>query len=338
MAIKLSIKKRNAHAKTAELKSLDDAFITIGSDPSATVYLPDTSIAPEQAVIINEDNEFLLISRADGTKLNFENLQREGRRVLSHGDELVIGDFLLNLSLNGEIPSSEAKTQVAESALVTTNGHSLAKKVKEKNVNNPHKDFAEILDTLRTEEDKYYFQIEIEGRPGGRLPIDDTNMILGWDLTQKYLSLVPNIVVTPRATVRKDWSGVIVHPQEEKMIWVNGEEIKEPTRLQNGDRLSLTNSDGFLSEMSVVFYEPTSMLVLDSLLPQQLPPPVVPVKIEDDIIEEAFVDNKKNQSVVKSPTNNRTIFGYFSLMEVAVLVLGTLVTAFIIFLVLELSS
>lgn len=335
MAIKLSIKKRNANAKTAELKTFYDAFITIGSDPSATVCLQDSSIAFEQAVIISEGDEFLLINRADGTKLNFESLIREERRVLSQGDELLIGDFLLSLYLNGDSPITEKSETTTETALVTTNGQQLQKQPQEKSLATTHKGFADILEKIRTEEDKYYFQIEIEGQPKQRLPLTETDMVLGWDLTQKHLSLIPNIVVSPRAILRKDWSGVVIQPQGERMVWLNGEELTTQTRLQNGDRLAITNADGFLSEVSVVFYEPMSMLVLDSLLPQQLPSPT---HIEKDKTEDIPVITQTNHPVVKSPKNQHTIFGYFSLAEVAVMVVGTLVTAFIIFLVLEISS
>ena len=83
------------------------------------------------------------------------------------------------------------------------------------------------------------------------------------------------------------------------------------------------------------------MLVLDSLLPQTIPPPVIPESGEqraEETKEETPIGPEQSQEPKKFSINNRVVFGYFSLLEIFVMIIGTFVAAAIIFLVLELSS
>src|SRR6185295_13974049 len=84
--------------------------------------------------------------------------------------------------------------------------------------------FAAILEGLRSAEDTFYFLIEEGAEPGSRIPVDGAEMVIGWDEPGQALSTDPARISVPCAVVRKDWTGVMVHPEDSAVI-LNGEQL-----------------------------------------------------------------------------------------------------------------
>ncbi|HEV2764050.1 MAG TPA: hypothetical protein VGV38_13790, partial [Pyrinomonadaceae bacterium] len=145
-------------------------------------------------------------------------------------------------------------------------------------------------------------------------------------------------VRAPRARVRKDWGGVVVQPHGPGTVEVNGEPVGAARRLLDGDRLTLlpTAVAADQRETVLVFREPAVLLALGSLLPQQLPPPVAPgpsvaaaeAKQEPPIPQ---VLEPMPEAGPRPVSPRQSYFGYFTLGEVVILILGTLAAAVVIF-------
>lgn len=366
--MRLIINRRGA---PEDSRTFDGGIVTIGSDPSSTLHLNDPSVAPEQVIILDEDGRLLLINRAEGTRLGDATHARVARRPLSGGDTLQIGPYSIRLARDGGA-SGEGANAEGEATLISAPRHASAdasgapastpRDVREqgaaqaqqtrppaptgRDAESPAKSFAAILDSLRTEEDSFYFQIEsANGRR--RVPVEGAEIVIGWDETGQAISCEAPRVVAPRAVVRKDWSGVVILPFSAGMVSVNGEPAEGPRRLRNGDRLTLLPT-AVAADPAVnylVFHEPASLVVLDTLLPQQLPPPVAPANAPgaaappeanaSPLAPVAPAPIEKRRAPLFSP--DRRYFGYFTLAEVVVMACGTLVAAFFIFLILEYS-
>ena len=151
----------------------------------------------------------------------------------------------------------------------------------------------------------------------------------------------PADIALPRAQIRKDWSGVVLHPLKNKNIWLNKQVLDEPHRLKNDDSLQLLSKERALpdAKTQIKFHEPTALLVLDAILPKELPPPVSldKTKRSPDTIHETQSAEKnaiaKKQAAAK--TGNGRFFGYFTGFEIFIMIIGILVAALLIFLVLE---
>ena len=91
----------------------------------------------------------------------------------------------------------------------------------------------------------------------------------------------------------------------------------------------------------LVFHEPASLLVLDSLLPQKFPPPVALEPAAETgtslVTTETTLPTVASKGRTKLFDPQRKLLGYFSMLEVLIMIIGTLVMATIIFLVLEYS-
>jgi hypothetical protein len=172
-------------------------------------------------------------------------------------------------------------------------------------------------------------------------------MLLGWDRAGQNVACGDaGAVAAVRAVVHKDWSGVVLQPEEPGGAAVNGEPVEAPRRLRNGDRVTLrpAAAAGALDPARnfFIFYEPASLVVLDSLLPpQQLPPPVAqpPAGAEaaGALVPAPPAQPPAVREPARTPLTRRTYFGYFTLGEVALMACATLLAAFIIFLILEYS-
>jgi hypothetical protein len=376
MAIKVIIRRQGAApgAPPFAERILDGPIITIGRDASATLQLDDPAVAPEQAVIINEDGLLLLINRADGTSLNEEALARGGRRPLAHGDRLTVGSYLVSFALSDDAgapdgaraaatPSHPAPTQASPEQSRAASQPEAARTPEEGTAGASSRgtghtsagSFAAILDSLRTEEDRFYFLVENAGRRGERVAVETAEMLVGWDETGRYITCEAASVATARAVVRKDWSGVVVQPQSPRQVSVNGEAVETVRRLRNGDRLTLVAAAAAAGTSPethyLIFHEPASLVVLDSLLPQQLPPPVATRVAGADngsagdagqalapvsgLAAAGGARTAPRRAGFFSP--GRKYFGYFTLVEVLVMMTGTLVAALAIFLILEYS-
>jgi len=319
---------------------------TIGSDQAATLQLRGQGIAPEQAVIVNEDGQLLLINQADGTTLNQETLAREAIRPLTHGDLLRVGEYVIEISLE-----EHAQTEHTADSIAPPSSENLPARATAPNAPTPpppdrvasQRSFASILDSLRTEEDSFYFTVQDGIETRRRIQIDSAEMPLGWDDTGQHISCDPAFIVAPRGVVRKDWSGVVVQAESAGMVSVNGETVETVRRLRNGDRVSLlpTAIPIHPEQHFLIFHEPASLVVLDSLLPQKLPPPVA----AGDSGEQKASPGANTLPAHLSPGAataktfdlHRKYFGYFTLLELLVMGCGTLIAAVIIFLILEYS-
>lgn len=368
MAIRLNIRRRDAGEGAMPAgRNFDGPIISIGSDPGASLHLEDPSVAPEQAIIIGgEDESPLFINRAEGTLLNGELLAREARRPLSDGDTILIGPYVITLEAgNGFRPGAAVPAVVtsgtdddaaaASDAPITRETPAFSEAAPETtapaaptpSAAQPTS-FAAILDSLRTEEDTFYFQVETAtGRL--RVPVGGALMLLGWDRTGQNVACGDEAAVaTVRAVVQKDWSGVVLQPELAGAAAVNGEPVEAPRRLRNGDRVTLlpaaTGGAQDAARNFLIFYEPASLVVLDSLLPQQqLPPPVAAPAVGTEAgAAGALVPAPASQppavrESARTPLTARTYFGYFTFGEVALMACATLVAALIIFLILEYS-
>jgi pSer/pThr/pTyr-binding forkhead associated (FHA) protein len=351
MAIKLIVKKTEPTGVVSVKEIiLENEFSTIGNSEDSTLFLDDTKISNEQAVILIEDERAILINRADGTFLNESVISKETRCEVQNGDEIQFGNHTVSfLNINykpknsifipantGDLRSdSQANTETNEDIEVyesKNNGNENGNGLK------PAKSFADILSSIRKEEDRFYFQLN-SSNGQEKLAIEKDEIILGWDLTGRILSEDPNVVVMPRAVVRKDWSGVMVYPQGKDFVWVNAETVSSPIRLRDGDKLTFlaSFSSAPQNDASLVFCEPAALVEINSILPQDLPS-VAPDRTDlEDISGEVATSDAVKPKVVekKSKTKKTKWFGYFSFGEIFVMFIGTLLAAGFVYMILE---
>lgn len=361
MAIRLIIRRRDGNEGAARVaQTFDGPLVTIGSDAGATLHLDDREVAAEQAIIIVGDDEApLFINRAEGTLLNGEQLAREARRPLSDGDTISIGPFVIGFeSGNGFRPGATVKGLApaaadyaddddARPAPITRDTTPLpadAATTPALATTSQPTSFAAILDSLRTEEDTFYFQVETATTGRRRVPIESARLLLGWDATGQNVACgAEGTIALPRAVVHKDWSGVMLQPEAAGAALVNGEPIETARRLRNGDRVTLRPEHGpgtpDPARNFFIFYEPASLVVLDSLLPaQQLPPPVAaPPSVSEDAAADALVPLPAVRTPPQVPLMSRPFLRYYTVGEVLLMVCATLLGAFVIFLILEYS-
>lgn len=338
-----------------EERVFDDEIVSIGSDPGATLCLTDPSIAPEQAIVIREDGRPLLINRAPGTVFNGELLPREARRPLAAGDRVELGPYSVGVAaVEGNTEESARYAERAEEishaqsderdAADPRGGEGAARGDAQTREQPQGRSFAAILDSLRTEEDSFYFVVESVAGGNRRVRLEAAETMIGWDETGRRISCDAGVVVAARAVVRKDWSGVVALPLSPGMILVNGETVEAPRRLRDGDRVMLLRVSAHEPEDAcLVFHEPASLVVLDTLLPQQQTTLAPPTKAAAEATAgEASSLVRQPPAALEAKTGitspERRYFGYFTPLEVLVMIVGTLVTAAIIFIILELYA
>lgn len=345
---KLLVKKQDEFLPELSQDIPTSGIITVGNDHSATLELQGPQIASEQFVIICEEENTTLLCRVDGTCVNGENLPQGALHNVQPGDKVVLGDYTLIFEtaenaqalLKGEVlPDPPATQHTVEKEVQETAEEKLIKSGKSLN---------DVLEGLRSEE-RFYFQIETAEGKKERQYVESEEMWLGWtDAGECIITSEAGEIEIPRAQIRKDWSGVVLYPLQNDFVWLNNESLAEPHRLKNDDRFlilakEITKPD---AETIVRFHEPTALLVLDSILPKELPPPIVLAK--NGKTDGSSADN---QNIHRTDTGIHTsripqtvaltakkaqIFGYFTITEILVMAVGTLVTAAIIFLILEL--
>ncbi len=338
MAKRLLVKRRKKILSELTQEIPANGIITVGNDTSATVELKDDSIAPEQFVIVCEDDSMTLLCRVDGTAVNGEILPQGALHNLQFGDEITVNAYTLTAE-SGE-----------------TNGHLKTKKpeIPPQSVEIPvpfetapaptekfERSLSDVLENLRSEE-KFYFLIKEPNSENRRIYVENEEMWLGWtSLGECLISAEENEVKIPRAQIRKDWSGVVLYPQKNGNVWVNDETLSEPHRLKNDDKIFLLAKEGGKLNLETVikFHEPTALLILDSILPKELPPPILLDETANDIgakeIDESDLIHSSKIPTVELP-RKRNIFGYFTITEIIIMTIGTLITAAVIFLILEL--
>lgn len=334
----LTVKKQGETGVLFKQDVLDESIVTVGNNPSATLELADGKVAPEQFVIISEKEQMILMNRANGTVINGESLALGTQVELSEGDKIEIGDFQLFLDEN-EINGSNENIQKEVGFDESLIDQPIAKP-------NEERDFSTVLNSIR-EEDSFYFHITDEEDVIERVLFDSEEIWLGTLFDKNSIQKDKEKLDEIYAHVKKDWSGAVIYPDESEEIWLNGVLLTEPKRLKNDDQIILiddfADDDGNYSK--ITFHEPVVLLALNSILPEELPEPVTLQPFDDkninrqkestegsDIAKD--ISNQKADSAKKR--KNRIIFGYFSVLEIIIMAIGTLVTAAIIFLVLEL--
>jgi predicted component of type VI protein secretion system len=333
-AIRLLLRRKNEAQEAAILSDrlYDEPIISIGSDHQATLKLDEGSVAPEQVVILKEDENFFLINRAEGTCLNEEELAISARFKLDAKDRISFGAYTILVELDGapaealEAPPAELEKQPPAAAPAADEGRG----------------FAAILESLRTSEDSYYFIPEGEAQPDERLLVESSEMLLGWDAAKETISSDPANISFPVALIRKNWAGVMVQPQANDGLKLNSEWLTSAERLRDKDRLvfieTALEQEGDAAkivqrEVTFTFHEPASLIVLDSLLPNKLPPPV-PRQAEAGTSSEQ-ASPKPSPDAKATRQAQRLYFGHFTSTETGILAVGTLFLAAIIYLLLD---
>lgn len=333
----------------------DGSLFTIGSDADSTVVLPGT--AAEQAVVIQEREHLTLICRAAGIVLNEKPLRSESMEPLASGDIIKIGDyaikyfFLESASENGiNLPNATIVNHAPKDIFSTSEdlavAHLAPPEIKHENkiaenrlVKNDlpakknTKNFAEVLNTLRTEEDSFYFNVENGTQETRRIPIEQSEMPLGLNAKGEIITAVQEIAAL-YAILRKDWSGIIIEAHRNGAVFVNDEAITAARRLRNGDTVSfntLRPNDKTLPFLKL--HEPSSLVALESLLENR----ERGAGIQKNLNGAIHLSETENTvpEAPKVPFLERRFFGYFNFFEVVSMIIGTLIGAVLIFLLLE---
>lgn len=364
MLSKFILKKTSSDSATNDFVVVgeyvfDGSLFTIGSDAAGTIVLSES--APEQAVVIQEEEHLTLINRAEGTLLNGRNLRREAMEPLAFGDEITVGCHCIavvpesyeSYIAGNNRPASTVNTPSVEDIFVAGKDFSLAEtapliKTKsetklsakqeiksdlptKKNARN----FADILNTLRTEEDSFYFTVENGRQENRRIPLEKTEMPLGLNAKGEISGAVEQITAL-YAILRKDWSGIIVEAQRRGAVFVNDETVATTRRLRNGDIVSfntLRQNDKTLPFLKL--HEPSSLVALESLLENRSRGEGIKKNLNG---AGNFNLNDVENSVIAEPYApflERRFFGHFNFFEVVSMVIGTLIGAVLIFLLLE---
>lgn len=360
MTIKVSVKKLGDNNSTSDVRLLNDALISIGTSPQATIVLKGEKIAPEQCVVYNENGAPLFINQANGTILNGTEIRQGVQQPLSNGDTLQIGAYLLKFELEQvrtsavganaaasaepfRVAADEADKGVFEdilSAELLSDGEeepeqSVVSSDAPTAVNKETQSFADILNSLRKDEDQFYFQVEDADGAIRRIPIADEETRFGWSETQK--AILPEDVAKieyPLVSIRKDWGGVTVYPVGKTPVHLNGEILSAVTQLRNGDKLAFSNPTVKTNTIvsTLIFHEPAALVELNSMLPKQLISNALEVtQIPDtEVITDIAADIQPiavpaaAPPVVKSETRSR-IFGHFSALEILIMIFATVV-------------
>lgn len=337
----------------------ENGIFTIGNDSSATLKLTGEQIAPEQFVIVCETNQVTLMCRADGGQINGQNLPQGSLHNLQPKDTVSVGDYTLVFDTAESVEAiltSFAKNGSAQEN--SANSSTQPKKQKSRKTPNEQsptpgsrRSLNDVLEELRSDE-KFYFQVEDAAGEKRRFYVETEETWLGWSAAGEcVVGKNTADIETPRAQIRKDWSGVVLYPLQPDAIRLNSEILTEAHRLKNDDQLILLaqNKAQFDETITIKFHEPTALLVLDSILPKKLPPPVSLKTIaetadsstqssaDDEATERQTIQSTARREISKDKSKSKTprIFGYFSLTEIMVMTVGTLIAAVFIFFVLE---
>lgn len=277
--------------------------IIIGNLPTANLSLNGSVRSGEQIVIVLGETDPQVINQAEGAALNGEILGLNLSHPLKDGDLLTIGTYQINIEFE----------------------HSKSPK-----------SFAAILDSLRTDEDRFYFVMDDGTESGSRIPIEVEQMPLGWDETGEYFCFDISSIADLCAVVRKDWSGVILKAQTAFGITVNGEPLEDERRLRDGDRIFLNPpAAAHSAPLVLTFHEPTSLVILDTVMPRVAPEDHAPPVAVSGSPSERTNLQKPVQQLAALIKSDREYFSVFTFVELSLMAFGTIVGAVIIFLILN---
>ncbi|HEY0429757.1 MAG TPA: hypothetical protein VGC76_18385 [Pyrinomonadaceae bacterium] len=347
MAIRFVIKQNGAKSAAKDNPAIaeyvfDENFFTIGADAANHLILAGSAV--EQAVVVREEDFLTLINRAEGTSLNGKALRREAFQPLGHGDRIEIAAYVIfvfdseketpedlspvnDLPEIAEIPKPDEPLAIPEN--LAENKHVTAP---DREARKPpaSRNFAAILDTLRTEEDSFYFIIEDKRRKETRrIALERAEMMLGTNRHGK-IALNGEEVATVFAVARKDWNGILLEAAKPNTIFVNGEALADARRLRNEDRVSFSAQ----SKETLVLHEPSSLVALESLLTSRS---ASEARFGIHKTSGAETENTPAATTEKNKNSlfEHTFFGYFSFLEVVTMFFATLIAAVLVFLFLE---
>lgn len=326
MGKRLSVKHQGILMSDITTEIPANGIITVGNDPSSTIELPDRSIAPEQFVIVCEPDQIILMCRVDGTKINGKSATQGTIHKLQNGDQIILKnyEFIFESDENNNIQ------ELSENSLEES---------EEESDNKNEKTLTDVLQSLRTEE-KFYLKIETKSGDAQKLFIEDEEVFLGLSENGKVvLDRDENEIQFISAQIRKDWSGVVIYPFQNEKIWLGNNILGEPYHLKNDDLIFLQDPNTLKPDFKnkIRFHEPTSLLALDSILPKELPPPISLEETEiqfGDAEEYIYPQNELPPPRIKKQIK-KLYFGYFTITEIIIMIIGTLITSVLIFLILE---
>lgn len=329
MGKRLSVKYQGKILPELSCEIPEFGILTVGNDSTATLEIKDNYFAPEQFVIICEPDQTILMCRVDGTIINNSKTSQGAIHNLQDGDFIVVGDyvFLFEDENNQNQPDDELISQTEQPA-------------EEFSENKNDKTLNDVLKSLRSEE-KFYFQVETSSGEIKKLFIENEESILAQ--TQEgelILTGAENVSAIPLIQIRKDWSGIVANPIAKTKIWIANKPLVTPHRLKNDDQIYPFSINEIKPDLEtfIRFHEPTTLLVLDTILPKDLPPPISLNEMEnapDDLIEEEVEIHLSQPTAKLQSEAKRLIFGYFTIFEIIIMCIGTLITAALIFLILE---
>lgn len=339
----------------------DGGLFTIGSDADSTIVLPEA--AAEQAVVVQEKEHLTLFNRSEGTIFNGQNLRRESMQPLASGDEIKIGDHSISFisvnsaGANGSRRAGFAAPATAAPPDIFATSEDLAvahlappleverdkPQIVDQRENKPApppikntRNFADVLNALRTEEDSFYFIVENGRQENRRIPLEKTEMPLGTNAHGEICGTAAEISVL-YAILRKDWSGIIIETQRTGVVFVNGEASATTRRLRNGDIVSF-NAARRQSDKTTPFlklHEPSSLVALESLLENRERGEGIRKNLNGAGNPNLTETENITPDEPEMPFAERRFFGYFNFFEIAAMIIGTLIGVVLMFLLLE---
>lgn len=315
----------------------DDVMFTVGSDAANNLVLAES--ASEQAVVVREADHLTLINSAEGTLLNGQNLRREAINPLANGDEIRIGNYIIHVVDEASLPFEKAR-QASPAINGNTNGFAeneishLQPEEAEPAVNSsaapqPSRNFADILNTMRTEEDSFYFTVKNGVAETGRFMLEHAETPIGAD-GKGGVAFAVEQISTLLAVARKDWSGILLESQRRNSVFVNDEAVETARRLQNDDLVSFAAP----TKCSLVLHEPSSLVALESMLSARVASGGA--RYGGLAANSAAASENALQPADEKPSLlERRYFGHFSFIEIVTMVIGTLIGAVLFFLFFE---
>jgi len=352
MAVRFVIKQNGSKQTAGENSAVaeyvfDENLFTIGSDAANNLVLAES--AAEQAVVVREDEFLTLINRAEGTALNGKPLRREAFQPLGDGDRIEIGtytifvfdneaekpeDFLFsnNLPAVAEIPMPDEPFILVEEIIKNENVTVLETNIQQPSAekSGASRNFAAILDTLRTEEDSFYFAVKNKAQKEvRRIPLEQAEMLVGANQRGEITVNIKEIS-TVFAVARKDWSGILLEANKPNAIFVNGEAVNAAHRLRNDDRVSFPAP----IKETLVLHEPSSLVALESMTTTR---ETSEARFGIHKTSSAELETLPAATAEKTRKSlfEQTFFGYFSFLEIVTMFFATLIGAVLIFLFLE---
>ncbi len=225
--------------------------------------------------------------------------------------------------------------------------------------------FAQILDALVAPEDSFRFVIEGGYQPNVALslPAGDAEAPLGWEASGLRVTMSQSELATYCALVRKSGDCVTLHPvTAEHRLTVNDEPVAAPRELADGDRIRFASPLSRPLERplpTLVFRTPTTLSILtEAVAAAPPPPPADSPPANSPALQAAPEAAPPLRQVVEMPAptdddmrskpppaapppasvagGGKTYYlGYFTGVELMIMVFGTLLGALVVYVILE---